>query len=75
MVAARIPGILIPECQNKIPLEFQDDKNGKPLFNYKSKKCPFFDPWSYLILRLIRQDLKWNLAFKEIFQKIYLYPQ
>ena len=45
LTSARIPGILIPECQNKIPLEFHSDKNGPPLYNYKEKTCSFPE-WS-----------------------------
>ena len=45
LTSARFPGILIPECQNKIPLEFHSDKNGPPLYNYKEKTCSFPE-WS-----------------------------
>ena len=43
LTSARIPGILIPECQNKIPLDFHKDRNGSPLFNYKPKTCSFIE--------------------------------
>ena len=36
-----IAGYLFKECQNKLPLDFNDEKRGKPLFNHQQQECSF----------------------------------